>query len=126
MEAEERQARERRRQARVRLAVPVLCGKAGGPDRGRRLPWSGWSKDLSMEGVYAMLREGNGMSPGEIVAVDVEIPWEARRAFPFSRMAGTARVLRVDQLASPANNPVWGVALAFCPDVTRLRAMAPA
>lgn len=119
-------AMERRQQPRVRLAVPVLCGKAEAHERGRELPWSGWSKDLSAQGVYAMLRERQDVSPGEIVAVDVEIPWESRRAFPFSRIAGTARVVRVDHLAGTTNNPVCGVALAFCQDVTRLGAMTQA
>ena len=114
---------ERRRQPRVRLMVPVLCGKAAGPERGRDLPHRGWSKDLSAEGVYALLREGNVMVPGEVVAVDVEIPWESRRAFPFSRIAGTARVVRVDHLPAASNNPAWGVALSFCSDITKLGAM---
>ena len=117
---------ERRRQPRVRLTVPVLCGKASGYARGRDLPCAGWSKDLNAEGVYAMLREGNAFTSGEIVAVNVEIPWESRRGFPFSRIAGTARVVRIDPLSKTAQEPMWGLALAFCPDVTRLGAMARA
>lgn len=119
-------ALERRRQGRVSVVVPVLCGKADAPARGRALPCKGWSRDLSAEGVYAMLREGNSFTAGEIVAVDVEVPWESRRGFPFSRLIGTARVVRIDALPAVANNPVWGVALSFCPDVTKLGAITRA
>ena len=117
---------ERRRQPRVRLSVPVLCGQASGHERGRGLPFTGWSKDLSTEGVYAMLREGAAFAPGEIVAVNVEIPWESRRGFPFSRIAGTARVIRVDKLSAAERDPMWGLALEFCQDVTKLGAMTRA
>lgn len=117
--------RERRQQPRLRLTVPVLCGTAAGHERGRDLPHAGWSKDLSAEGVYALLRDGHVFAPGDILAIDVEIPWDARRAFPFSRIAGTARVVRVDRLPGTSPDSAWGVALAFCPDVTRLGAMPP-
>jgi hypothetical protein len=75
-----------------------------------------------MGGVYAVLPRRDTVAPGQLVALAIEVPWEGRGAFPFSRIAGTGRVVRIESLDAPDEEGMCGVAIAFCGDVTLLGA----
>jgi hypothetical protein len=78
------------------------------------------SRDVSTGGVYVTTGGGDRVVPGEICTVSITIPWESRKAFPFSRIAGRCRVVRVDEVHPADEHPQQGVALAFCGDTTLL------
>lgn len=115
-----RPTRERRQRPRVKLSVPVACSSVGTAGRSRELLCSGSSRDLSTGGVYAVLPCSGMVAPGQTVALAIEVPWEARGAFPFSRIAGTGRVVRLEPLGGPDHEGMSGAAIAFCGDVTLL------
>jgi hypothetical protein len=58
-----------------------------------------------------------------VLTVSVTIPWETRRLFPFSRIVGSGRIVRVEEVpAVPGTKQ--GFALSFCEgDVTLLGAI---
>lgn len=101
----------RRRYPRVRLAVPVLIGRRGQAAAEGVSRQVVASIEVSPGGLYILTEEGDRFVPGEIVAVSLTVPWELRNLFPFSRMVGSCRVVRVEGRA---------VALAFCEANTML------
>ena len=105
----------RRRHRRVRLAVPIRLGKGAVGAGERRDDPTGLSRDLGTGGVYLTTSEPGPFVPGEVLKVSMCIPWEMRRRFPFSRIAGLCRVVRVEQV--PISQEILtGLALAFCGD----------
>jgi len=109
----------------------------------------GRSTDLSVDGLYLTTRVVTSVAPGDPLTVSIRIPLERRRSFPFSRIVGLCRVVRVDDLRAPSTRAAgqgaasheggWvgrlegqadtrqpalkaarGLALAFCEDVTKL------
>ena len=109
----------RRRGPRVGLSVPVHVSKQAGESGGAVSRYMAQSTNLSAGGVYLILSEGGTFVPGELVHVSITVPWEARRAFPFSRIVGSSRVVRVED-ASATQERGKGVALAFCERHVRL------
>ena len=87
---------DRRRWPRVRLAVPVRLSRGAGGGGGAVSAVLGQSVDISPGGVSLTAEEGGVFVPGEVLTVSVSIPWESRRTFPFSRIVGTSRVVRVE------------------------------
>jgi len=112
----------------------------------------GRSTDLSVDGLYLTTRVVTSVVPGDPLTVSIWIPLERRRSFPFSRIVGLCRVVRVDDLRAPSTlaadpgaasqeesnvgryegqtgprqsetRAAQGLALAFCEDVTKLGAM---
>ena len=111
VEVSARWANDQRHAPRVRISVPVLVKPRAGEESEAVPANTVQSRDLSVGGAYLIADGGAGFSPGELLTVEMCIPWEFRRAFPFSRLAGSCRVVRVEER---------GVALAFCGDqVTR-------
>lgn len=108
-----RRASDWRHSPRARIAVPVLVKQAGGERGGALSSHTVESRDLSVCGVYVIAGGEANFSVGELLTVSVSIPWECRRAFPFSRLAGACRVVRVDPVVT-LTGPATGVALAFC------------
>jgi len=88
---------ERRGQRRIQLSAPVEFGKGSGGKGELMYFSSGQSLDVSTSGVRLVTREPGPFTPGEVLAVSIEIPWETRRVFPFSRIVGFARVLRIEE-----------------------------
>ena len=110
-----------RRSPRVRIAVPVRWHSGAG---GAALPaGTGESADLSLGGVYLTTEAEGPFAPGELLTVSVTIPWELRGLFPFSRIVGPSRVVRVEPMATSQGQRI-GLAFAFCDDqVTMLGAI---
>ena len=121
--AREPQSYDRRQRRRIKLAVPVRVCRVTAEQGAPSSYYTGLSTDLSPGGVYVTTREGECVVPGEVLTVSIAIPWEARRAFPFSHIMGSSRVIRVEPIETAEGNQT-GLALAFCgDDVTFLGAV---
>lgn len=101
----------RRRWPRVRIAVPIHVSKPAGKD-GAMSQHIVQSADLSTGGAYVTTAEKGIFVPGEMLRVSVSVPWEARYLFPFSRLVGSCRVVRVDD-GSRSGHDGQAAALAF-------------
>jgi len=97
--------------------VPVSFDRDTGAYSGAVLRYSAvaQSKDVSADGVYLMTRDGGQIVFGELLRVSIAIPEELRRQFPFSRIVGLCRIVRVDQ-ASAEEGGAQRFAVAFCED----------
>lgn len=113
--ASDRDARshERRRLHRVKLAVPVQFSAGAGGMKDGVCPQTGVTRDISPGGVFLTLKGESAFAPGDILRVLVSIPWNAKRPFPFSRVSGLCRVVRVEPVPGGSEQE-QGLALAFC------------
>jgi len=112
-----------RRWRRVRLSLPAQLGKSlkGIKRKGGGLsPHTGETRDLSPGGAYVTVNGVNPFARGELLKLSIAIPWESRHVFPFSRITGSSRVVRVEELPISDEGRQTGVALEFCDDVTVL------
>ncbi len=118
---------ERRRKRRLSLQAPVQLGRVPArvsTDRPLREEYV--TKDLGLGGVYFETAGDSAFAVDEIVTISVAIPETHIRQFPFSRLAGPGRVVRVTPLAGAdvaAASKGRGVALAFSSDLTALSAL---
>ena len=71
-----------------------------------------------MAGVYFETDDGE-FEVNEVVMTSVSIPETQRRGFPFTRLAGQGRVVRVSELAGDGRKK-YGIALEFGNDLTAL------
>ena len=112
---------ERRRHRRVSLSVPVLAKRMGMEERG--VFETGETQDVSLAGVYFTTSAWRDVQPQEVLTVSIAVPREQSRDFPFSRLAGRGRVVRVGPAddATP-KEPRLGIALEFAEDLTVLTA----
>ena len=113
---------ERRREVRAFLHAPVRVQYTGAD--GVRCITDEVSEDISLSGIaFATSAMGVYEVHGRVV-VSVAIPAGDRGTFPFTRLAGVGRVVRVQPLAQVgAAPPRAGVALEFGNDVTALAAL---
>ncbi|MDP3723628.1 MAG: PilZ domain-containing protein [Candidatus Omnitrophota bacterium] len=128
---------DRRRWHRVQCSAPVQFCIGTAQKGGVSSFLEGRSTDLSVDGLYLTTRVVTSVAPGDPLTVSIRIPLERRRSFPFSRIVGLCRVVRVEDLEKewvggsegqvdtrqPAGKAAQGLALAFCEGVTRLGAM---
>ena len=108
---------DRRHWPRMKLSVTVrLSKRTDGPASDAASYETARAVDLSAGGAYVTVRTPEASYlPGEILSVSIGVPTESRRAFPFSRLAGSCRVVRVDERWIPGGR-IQGLALAFCAD----------
>lgn len=104
-----------RRWQRVKLAAPVQVSMGAGEDGGAVPIYAAQLRDVTTSGMYVTISEGPQVRSGEFVVVSVLIPQEARRSFPFSRIVGLCRVVRVEDRAL-ISGAEYGLGLAFCED----------
>lgn len=120
----ERGGIERRRGRRVSLEVeaPLLVWRAGAPPPRRTKELA--AKNVSLSGVYFETDNSETYALDEVLITSVAIPESQRRDFPFTRLAGRSRVVRVNELSAlePDEQKRLGVALEFGNDVTALTA----
>lgn len=113
---------ERRRGRRLNLEASLLVRhddvKEAGPFQTHT------TKNLSLAGVYFETEREPPFAVNEMVIASVSVPESYRQGFPFTRVAGKSRVVRVDELGSEgAAGKRYGVALEFGNDVTALTAI---
>ena len=115
---------ERRRYRRIPLPVQVLAKRAqpGEPGESDRFQ-SGLVQDVSLAGVYFTTPAWKRIEPQEMLTVSISVPREQSRDFPFSRLVGRGRVVRVQPVEGETPNTAQlGIALEFADDLTVLAA----
>lgn len=113
---------ERRRGRRMALEAPLLIRRMG-DEASQTLQEA--TKNVGLAGVYFETHAGNPYTVNEVVMTSVAVPEPQRRFFPFTRLTGRGRVVRVTELPpqSPAGPIQYGVALEFGDDLTALTAL---
>ncbi len=112
---------ERRRGRRAPVEAPVVIRRAGEKDVA---PFKAVTKDVSLAGVYFETEEDK-FAVNDSVMTSVAIPPSQTGSFPFKRLAGRSRVVRVKSVEAPSKSsaPRYGVALEFGDDLTVLTAL---
>ncbi|MBI4355403.1 MAG: PilZ domain-containing protein [Candidatus Omnitrophica bacterium] len=116
------QGPERRRHRRIDLTVPILT-KPNTEVETQEFK-GGVTKNLSLAGALFETGQYQLLSPDGLLTVSISIPREKARGFPFSRLAGRARIVRVNELAKldDQSPKLLEVALEFGKDLTVLTA----
>ena len=115
---------DRRRGRRVDLRAPLLIRRIDAQQ-----PASFNEKvigNISLAGVYFETDDRDRYAINDVVMASVSVPEPQQRNFPFTRLAGRSRVVRVNELSaqgSPEGRKRFGVALEFGDDVTALTAI---
>lgn len=119
----ERSNLDRRRGRRVPVEATVIIRRPGTQDD---KPFQVMTKDVSLAGVY-FETEKDQFAVNDSVMTSVAIPTAQTGAFPFKRLAGRSRVVRVKPVETPSKSsaPRYGVALEFGDDLTVLTALPP-
>ena len=109
---------ELRRGRRINLQASVLLKPAAA---GAAAPFDERPVDnISLAGVYFEIEGVNPYAVNDVIITSVAIPESQRRDFPFTRLVGRGRVVRVDELPPQNDRKRFGVALQFGADVTAL------
>ena len=110
---------ERRRGRRIDLQAPLLIRRIGTREPG--LFKEQRTENLGLAGVYFETDDGD-FEVNETVMTSVSIPESQRLGFPFTRLAGQGRVVRVKELANVPGDgqKKYGIALEFGNDLTAL------
>lgn len=114
---------ERRRGRRVQVEAPLLIRRAG--EAGKASSQQETADNISLAGVYFTTGSNDPYALNDVVIASVAIPEPQRRIFPFTRVAGRSRVVRIDELPQEpaAGSKRVGIALEFGDDVTALTAI---
>ena len=118
----ERGGVERRRGQRANVEAPLLIRTAGQAVAAAFQQET--TKNISLGGAYFEAASGEGFSINAPIVVSVSIPIAETRRFPFTRLAGRGRVVRMYELPSQevGGQKRFGIALEFSDDVTALTA----
>ena len=113
---------ERRRGRRASVEAPLLIRRTGAQGSAST---EEVTKNVSLAGVYFETEEGHPYADNEIVMASVSIPESSVREFPFTRLAGRGRVVRIDEVREqePSRPKRFGIALEFGHDLTALSAI---
>lgn len=80
-------------------------------------------QNVSLAGVYFETEQSPALNKNDVVVTSVSISPSQTRDFPFSRLAGKGRVVRVEEIKDPSGQSKrFGVALEFGEDMTALTA----
>lgn len=111
---------ERRRGRRVPLQASLLIRRPDEPALREHA-----IQNVSLAGVYFETDQPEGLVLNEQVVASIAIPESERRTFPFARLAGRGRVVRVQELPPTPDQDAkrFGIALEFGRDVTALTAI---
>ena len=115
---------ERRRGRRIELQAPLLIRRGTTPATEPAPEYV--TENISMVGIYFEADEG-AYRVNDLVNAVVSVPEPQRRSFPFTRLTGRCRVVRVNELpqTGPTGRKRFGVALEFGTDATALTASPP-
>ena len=100
---------EKRRFKRLDLTLPmsIRCLSANGKEKMQ----DGITINVSFNGAYVGDIEVENLKPDDKINISLSVPRDDSRDFPFSRLIGKAKVVRVEK---------DGVALEFNEDIERL------
>ncbi len=114
---------DRRRARRMNVQAPLWIRQAGSQSSdGSKQELT---RNLGLAGVYFETNKPEGYQAGDVVIASVSIPEPETRRFPFTRLAGRGRIVRVIELSrsGPTVEMQFGIALEFAQDVTALTAV---
>ncbi len=100
---------EKRRFKRLDLSLPMRLRRVTGD--GKEDVKEGVTINVSFNGAYIIDIDIKDIKPKENLHITLSVPRDEARDFPFSRVVGEAKVIRVDK---------EGVALEFDENVSRL------
>ncbi|HDP16282.1 MAG TPA: PilZ domain-containing protein [Candidatus Omnitrophica bacterium] len=100
---------EKRRSQRLDLSLPANIRYASGNGDERAL--KGVTIDVSFNGAYLTDINISNIKPEDSIKISISVPRDDARDFPFSRLTGKAKVVRVDK---------DGMAIDFDEDISRL------
>lgn len=109
---------ERRRGRRVPIQATVAVRRPNEPVQREHA-----TQNISLAGVY--FETDHPIPLNDLVMTSVAIPESERRAFPFTRLAGRSRVVRVTELPPQDGRTRYGIALEFGNDLVALTASPP-
>jgi len=114
---------ERRRGRRAFIRVPLAIRSHG--TRAPKPLREEMTKNVSLAGVYFETEEEHPYTANEFYTASIAIPESETRDFPFRRLAGRGRVVRIEELSgtSAAGGKRFGIALEFGQDLTALTAI---
>lgn len=113
---------ELRRGKRASIQAPLLIRRPGAHSAPSR---EEVAENVSLAGVYFETEEGHPYASNDIVMASVSVPEERSREFPFTRLAGRGRVVRIEEIAArgESGRKRFGIALEFGEDLTALSAI---
>jgi len=100
---------EKRRFKRLDLSLPTELRRLS--EEGKGESGEGKTLNVSYNGAYVINISLKNIKPNDILNISLSVPRDEARDFPFSRIVGKARVVRVDK---------DGFALEFGEDINRL------
>lgn len=100
---------EKRRSKRLDLSLPITVKRASGKEKAEL--HSAVTINVSYNGAYVVDIGLKNIKPEDHLNVSISVPREEARDFPFSRLTGKAKVVRVEK---------QGVALEFGEEMSRL------
>ena len=114
---------ERRRGQRASVQAPVVIRRLGPSGPGPTKEET--ATNVSLAGVYFETEDDQVYGMNEIVLTSIAIPPTQTRNFPFTRLAGRGRVVRVKESSGEGSSGTkrFGVALEFGEDLTALTAL---
>jgi len=115
---------DRRRGRRADVRAPLVIRRIG-ESTGEPMKREEVTKNISLAGVYFEIEGENPYAINDAVMTSVSIPLPQTRAFPFTRVAGRSRVVRVNELsqARTGAGKRYGIALEFAEDISALTAL---
>lgn len=119
----ERRHVERRRGRRIALEAPVRIRGIEGTQRADFQDET--SSNVSLAGLYFETERSVPFNRHDVVVASVAIPGSKTRDFPFTRLSGRGRIVRVEKLepSTPGEKARHGVAVEFGQDLTALSAI---
>ncbi len=114
---------ERRRGRRISLTAPLVIRRADAS--AGAAGEAHVTKNVSLAGLYFETDQQQAYKLQDVVIASVSVPDTQTREFPFTRLAGRGRVVRVDALPAEHEQASTrcGVALEFGEDLTALTAI---
>ena len=113
---------DRRRGRRAAVQAPLVIRRLGTSESKLQ---EETATNVSLAGVYFETDDAQAYLANDVVLASVAIPASQRREFPFTRIAGRSRVVRVKELPTEGTSSRrrLGIALEFNEDVTALTAI---
>ena len=114
---------ERRRGRRVKMQAPLLVrgvkGVAAEPFTQETI------HNVGLSGVYFETQRSDAYAVNDVMITSVSFAEPDTHTFPFRRLAGRSRVVRVEPLPTTNGGRPCGVALEFSEDLIALSALPP-
>ena len=114
---------ERRRGKRIALETPILIRQTSQSEGQGFIEQH--AKNVSLAGVYFETDGSNRYRVDDVLVASLSVPESQTKDFPFTRLAGKGRVVRVDAVSPASASPSsrTGIAIEFGQDLIALTAL---